>query len=158
MKAAEIYEKLKAEFGEDILSITEEGNSDPFILVNPVNLVDIMLFLRDESDLYFDYLANFSGVDLKDRFQVVYNLYSVNWKHSITIKIDLPRENPSVATLEKVWLTADWHERETWDLLGINFEGHHNQIRILNPYDWEGFPLRKDYVAPEFYHGIKVAY
>lgn len=156
MKAQEIYEKMKAEFGETILSIVAEGNSDPAIFVNPANIVDIMLFLRDESDLNFDYLNCLSGMELKDNMQIVYNLSSMKHKHNITIKVDLPKENPQIPTIEKVWLTADWHEREAWDMYGIKFEGHHNLIRILNPYDWEGYPLRKDYVTPEYYKGMKV--
>jgi NADH-quinone oxidoreductase subunit C len=156
MECNQIFESLKAEFSEDILSITEEGNSEPFITVNPANIVDIMLFLRDEEDMLFDYLSCLSAVDNKDNFLVVYNLYSIKHKHRLTVKAELPRENPAIASVEKVWLSADWHERESWDLMGINFEGHHNLIRILNPYDWEGYPLRKDYVTPEYYHGIKV--
>ena len=158
MIANDIFEKLKAEFSEDIISIVEEGNSDPFITVNPANLTDIMLFLRDEEGLKFDYLACVTGTDLKEELGVVYNLYSTQLNHAITIKVSVPKDNPIVPTLEKVWLTADWHERETWDLVGVKFEGHHNLIRILNPYDWEGHPLQKDYKQPEFYHGIKVAY
>lgn len=156
MECNQIFESLKAEFSEDILSITEEGNSEPFITVNPANIVDIMLFLRDEEEMLFDYLSCLSAVDNKDNFLVVYNLYSIKHKHRLTVKAELPRENPTIASVEKVWLSADWHERESWDLMGINFEGHHNLIRILNPYDWEGYPLRKDYVTPEYYHGIKV--
>lgn len=158
MKAQEILNRLKAEFGEDILSLTEEGISDAFITVKSENILDIMLFLRDETDLLFNYLSCLSGVDTKDNLQVVYNLYSVNHKHEIVIKVDLPKDNPKLHTVEKVWLSADWHERETFDMYGIVFEGHHNLIRILSPYDWEGHPLRKDYKEPEFYHGIKVGY
>lgn len=156
MKTNEIFEKLLAEFPEDIISLNEEGNSEPFIVIKPKNILDIMLYLRDEDGLCFDYLSCITGVDNKESFTVVYNLYSVSLKHRVTIKADLPKENPSIATMEKVWLTADWLERETWDLMGIDFAGHHNQIRILNPYDWEGFPLRKDYVTPEYYHGMRV--
>ncbi len=156
MNAQEINERLKAEFGTDILSFVEEGKSDPAISVNRTNIVDIMLFLRDESDLQFDYLSCLSGVELKDNLQVVYNLYSMNHKHRITIKADIPKDDPNIPTIEKVWLSADWHEREAWDMYGINFVGHHNMIRILNPYDWEGHPLRKDYVTPEYYNGMKV--
>jgi NADH-quinone oxidoreductase subunit C len=156
MNAQEINERLKAEFGTDILSFVEEGKSDPAISVNRNNIVEIMLFLRDESDLQFDYLSCLSGVELKDNLQVVYNLYSMNHKHRITIKADIPKDDPNIPTIEKVWLSADWHEREAWDMYGINFVGHHNMIRILNPYDWEGHPLRKDYVTPEYYNGMKV--
>jgi NADH-quinone oxidoreductase subunit C len=69
--------------------------------------------------------------------------------------VPLPRDNPRVASVEKVWKTADWHERETFDLLGVTFEGHHNLVRILCAEDWEGHPLRRDYVMPESYRGIK---
>lgn len=154
----QVYEILKKEFGEDILSFTEEPNSDPFIIVNSQNLTDIMLFLRDEEGLEFDYLSCLSGMDLKDNLGVVYHLFSVKHIHRITIKVEVPKEDPNVPTLEKVWLSADWHEREAFDMFGINFVGHHNLIRILAPYDWEGHPLRKDYKEPEEYHGIKVPY
>ncbi|OGU58663.1 MAG: hypothetical protein A2X64_09175 [Ignavibacteria bacterium GWF2_33_9] len=156
MKSNEIFERLIAEFPEDIISLNEDENSESFIYVNPRNIVEIMLFLRDENDLFFDYLSCLSGVDSKENLTVVYNLYSIQLKHRITIKADIPKENPSIATVEKVWLTADWHEREAWDLIGIKFEGHHNLIRILNPYDWEGHPLQKDYKTPEYYHGMRV--
>jgi NADH-quinone oxidoreductase subunit C len=76
-------------------------------------------------------------------------------KHWLIVKVPLPRDNPRVASVEKVWKTADWHERETFDLLGVTFEGHHNLVRILCAEDWEGHPLRRDYVMPESYRGIK---
>jgi NADH-quinone oxidoreductase subunit C len=65
---------------------------------------------------------------------------------------------PRIPTLENVYRTADWHERESFDLMGIEFEGHHNLIRILCAEDWEGHPLRKDYVMPEYYHDIPNAF
>ncbi len=154
----QVYDLLKKEFGEDILSFTEEPNSEPFVMVNPKNLTDIMLFLRDEKGLEFDYLSCLSGMEIKDNLGVVYHLFSVKHSHRITIKVEVSKENPDVPTLEKVWLSADWHEREAYDMFGINFVGHHNLIRILSPYDWEGYPLRKDYKGPEEYHGIKVPY
>lgn len=158
MTPTNIFEKLKKEFQDNIISLTEELNYEPFIRINPEQIVDIMLFLRDEDDLLFDYLACLSGVDNKETLGVVYHLYSLKYKHRITIKVDVPRDNPKVPSISKVWRTADWHEREAYDMFGIIFEGHDNLIRILNPYDWEGYPLRKDYKQPEEYHGLRVPY
>lgn len=158
MKPNEIYEKLKEEFGEDILDFVEEEHYDPFINVKPDKIRDICLFLRDGEDLDFDYLTLLSGMDLGENLGVVYHLYSLNIKHSIVLKLEVPKEKPDVPTVERVWRTADWHEREAYDMFGVNFAGHHNLIRILCPYDWEGFPLRRDYKEPEEYHGMKVPY
>jgi len=78
--------------------------------------------------------------------------------HKLTLKVLLPRDNPVVPSVERVWRAADWHEREAYDLFGIIFEGHHNLKRILLPEDWEGHPLRKDYKVQEYYQGMKVPY
>lgn len=158
MSANEIYEKLKAEFGEDIFSLTEDAANEAFIVVNPSRIVEISLYLRDESDMKFDYMVNLSGVDYGTNLTVVYHLYSIPLNQRIVLKVELDRENPNVPTVEKVWKTANWHEREAYDMFGIVFENHPFMVRILCPYDWEGYPLRKDYVQPETYHGIKVAY
>lgn len=158
MKPNDIYEKLKEEFGDDILDFVEEEHYDPFINVKPDKIKDICLFLRDGVDLDFDYLTLLSGMDQGENLGVVYHLYSLNIKHSIVLKLEVPKEKPDVPTVERVWRSADWHEREAYDMFGINFVGHHNLIRILCPYDWEGFPLRRDYKEPEEYHGMKVPY
>lgn len=159
MQAQEIFEKLQEKFGNDIVDFADAPPSDPFIVVNKEKIVDIALFLRDEDGLKFDYMSCLSGVQNKDNtFTVVYHLYSIYIKHRITLKAHLGEENPKIDTVEKVWRSADWHEREAYDMFGIIFEGHHNLIRILTPYDWEDYPLRKDYKAPDEYHGIKVPY
>ncbi|HAW07606.1 MAG TPA: NADH-quinone oxidoreductase subunit C [Bacteroidetes bacterium] len=154
----EIFDKLKIESGEEIISLNEDPGYEPSIKVEPTNLVDIMLFLRDEEGLEFDYPSCLSGVDLGANLGVVYNLYSMKRGHKITIKVEVPKEAPDVPSCELVWRSFDWHEREAYDLLGINFVGHHNLTRILLPDDWEGHPLRKDYVQPDYFHGMKVPY
>lgn len=158
MQANEIYEKLKGEFGEAILEFKDEAPSDPFIVVEAGKIFEVCHTLRDDEEFLFDYLTCLSGMDLKEGLQVVYHLYSFKLKHKIVIKANVPKEEPKLSSVENIWRAADWHEREAYDLYGIIFEGHHNLIRILNPYDWEGFPLRKDYKEPETYHGIKVPY
>lgn len=158
MNLNEIYDKLKTQFGDDILELISAPPSDPFIVIKPDNLVEIALYLRDSEDLQFDYLSNLSGMDYIENLGVVYHLYSIKFKHRLVLKIILDKGNPVVPSVERVWKTANWHEREAWDMFGIKFDGHPNLIRILSPYDWEGHPLRKDYQTPEFYHGIKVPY
>jgi NADH-quinone oxidoreductase subunit C len=158
MNTNEIFNTLKAEFGDAIIEIVEQEASDSFIVVSPDKIFDICHALRDKDEFKFDYMSLLSGMDLGDKIGVVYHLYSFELKHNVEIKTSVPKETPDIASVERIWRTADWHERETWDLFGINFTGHHNLIRILCPYDWEGFPLRKDYVQPDEYHGMKVPY
>jgi NADH-quinone oxidoreductase subunit C len=158
MTSKEIFDVLKETFGDDIIDFKEEAPSDPFITINSLKIFDVCLFLRDDVRMKFDYLSLLGGMDLKDKLGVVYHLYSIELKHSIVLKVELDREQPKVASVERIWRAADWHEREAYDMFGIIFEGHHNLIRILCAYDWEGYPLRKDYVTPEFYHGIPVPY
>ncbi len=156
MNSNEIFDKLKSEFGDDIISLTEEKNYDPYITVKRKNIKQICLFLRDIDGLNFDYLVNLTGMDWGKELGVVYHLYSISLKHRIVLKVFLSKENPVIPSVERCWKSANWHEREAWDMFGIQFENHPNHIRILCPYDWEGHPLRKDYVEQETYHGMRV--
>ncbi len=168
----EIFEILKAQFPDAVLGIDASLPTEPLISIDPLKIKDICVFLRDNDELKFDSLMLLSGVDdangtkTKDEqghdvitggtLSVYYHLDSVYLKHRVTLKVSAPRENPDVESVSYVWRSADWHEREAFDLLGINFLNHPNLIRILMPYDWEGYPLRKDYKNPEFYLGMKV--
>lgn len=158
MTSNEIYEKLKAEFGDDVISLTESKDSESFVLIKAPRITEVCLYLRDDASMQFDYMVNLSGMDYKTNLTVVYHLYSIALNHRIVLKVELETENPVVPTVEQVWKTANWHEREAYDMFGIQFEGHPFMMRILCPYDWEGYPLRKDYKEPDTYHGIKVAY
>lgn len=158
MQAQEIFDKLKEQFGESIISLTDSAPSDAFIIVAGDNLFDICQYLRDTDGMEFDYLVNLSALDLGENLASVYHFYSMNLKHRIVLKVIVPKDNPKVPSIETIWRTADWMEREAFDMIGIIYEGHHNLIRILSPYDWEGYPLRKDYVTPEEYHGMRVPY
>jgi NADH-quinone oxidoreductase subunit C len=151
----EIFEALKARFGESILELSEAG-FDPSIRVAPTALVEICLFLRDEAGFEFDCLSNESGVDYpkRDEIEVVYHLYSYVHCHGVALKTATPRDDARLPTVEGVWKTANWMEREIYDLLGVHFDGHTDLRRIMMPEDWVGHPLRKDFVEPEEYHGI----
>lgn len=159
MTPEQIHQKLQEKFGDDILELNAEV-LDPFIKINPARIFEISQFLKDDSDLNFTSLMCLSGMDYgaEDSLGVVYNLHSIKKKHKITIRVDLPRDNPTVPSVETIWRTADWHEREAYDLFGIQFEGHRDLRRILCPDDWEGYPLRKDYIVQEYYNGIRVPY
>jgi NADH-quinone oxidoreductase subunit C len=151
----EIFAALEARFGDSILELSEAG-FDPSIRVSPAALVEICLFLRDEEGFEFDCLSNESGVDYpkRDEIEVVYHLYSYVHCHGVVLKAATPRDDARLPTVEGVWKTANWMEREIYDLLGVHFDGHTDLRRIMMPEDWVGHPLRKDFVEPEEYHGI----
>ena len=160
MTSQEIYTRLKEEFGESIPSL-EEVVGDSYILVIPEAIADVGHYLAEDEALAFDSLMCLSGVDLNAKdtdLAVVYHLYSMNHRHKVVLKTLVPKEDPHLPTVEHIWKTAQWHEREAYDLYGIIFENHSDLRRILLPDDWEGYPLRKDYQEPEFYRGMRVPY
>jgi NADH-quinone oxidoreductase subunit C len=124
--------------------------------VSPGAIVEVCRFLRDEPSLNFQVLSDLTALDWpkEEKIQIVYHLYSYAEKHQIVLKVDLPRDNPKIATVEGVWKVANWFEREVYDLFGVFFEGHTDLRRIMLPEDWVGYPLRKDYVEQEEYDGI----
>lgn len=116
-------------------------------------LVEVVTLLRDHKDAAYVMPVFVTAVDYPDRepqeprFDVVYALRSLLHNDICRLIVQVPEAAPRVPTLEKVFAGMDWHERETYDLLGIQFDGHHDLQRILLPDDWEGHPLRKDYVS-----------
>lgn len=158
-----LIKDIQAKFGDSNIQVIEGAKQDT-IVVNVAVLVELCQYLRDAKAYYFDFLSNITAVDYypENRFALVYNLASLPYQTQLTIRVELPVENreadnlPEVPTVSEVWRTADWHEREAFDLMGIYFKGHTDLRRILLPDDWEGFPLRKDYEDPESYHGIRV--
>lgn len=155
----EIYELLKSEFGASILEHDETS-----IIVDTLSMDKIAEYLKNSRELSFDSLMCLSGVEEpkdkksedEDKLSVYYHLHSLSLKHKLTIKVATPKRNPEVESVEKVWACAGWHEREAYDLLGIKFIHNSDLRRILLPDDWEGHPLRKDYVTPEMYNGMQV--
>ena len=137
-------------------SLDGEQNSD-WIQLKPENWFEIAKFLKEDPDMYFDSLQCNTGFDLSDGvLESRYNLHSMKHLHSIEIRIKVNIDNPDIPSVESIWRVADWFERETYDMFGINFTGHRDLRRILLPEDWDGWPLRKDYQEQETYHGIVV--
>lgn len=154
MELSDIHARLTQRFGDAVAPLAAPEAGDPWIGVRAAEFHDICQFLRDEADLAFDYLRLISAVDTTDRFASVYHLYSYTHGHGVTLHVDLPREAPEVASVADLWPTADWHEREAYDLMGVVYAGHPALTRIFLPDDWPGHPLRKDYQSPQEYHGI----
>ena len=174
MTPADIVANLEARFGPKIKSKNLEA-IDPFVVVEPADLVDVCRHLRDDPALRFDLLNCISGVDylevdpkkaakagFEPHFEVVYHLHSFTHRHRFVLKLILPRwkdgkvgELPEVPSVTSLWGAADWHEREVYDLSGVWFTGHPDLRRILLAEDWVGHPLRKDYEFPLEYHGIR---
>ncbi len=175
MKAEEIHQLLVDTFGIGKITGSNFTAKDPWIEVAAAVIVDVARFLKHDERLQFDHLNNLTGVDYCEpdpkkaakfnhppHIEVVYHLTSYSLRHRITVKVKVARWKdeatkslPEVPTVSNVWAIADWHEREAYDLVGINFTGHPNLRRILCPEDWEGHPLRKDYEFPLEYHGIR---
>lgn len=155
MGAGEIYERLERRFPGKVSGFKGDI-TDPYLHVDPQAIVEVSRYLRDEPELKFEVLSDLTALDWpkEEKIQVVYHLYSYTHRHQIVLKVDLPREAPRVATVEGVWMAADWMEREVFDLFGVVFEGHSDLRRIMLPEDWVGHPLRKDYVEQEEYDGI----
>jgi NADH-quinone oxidoreductase subunit C len=161
MNFEQIAAHIKASLGEEIILSADENASPKAIIINAENLVEVMAFLQADDQLYFDSLSCVTGLDNgpeENSMEMIYNLYSIPYHHHLMVKVRLERENPAVDSLTSLWKTADWHERETYDLLGIHFNNHPDLRRILLPADWEGHPLKKDYQEQEYYRGVKVEY
>jgi len=148
MESLNIAEKIKENFPDEVLEI-KEFRGQVSVTLRKNRIRDIARYLHDDPDLYFDYLIDVCGVDYlgkKDkRFEVVYQLYSIKHRQALRLKAEVSGEDPTIDSVTSVWLGADWHEREAFDLYGIRFNGHPDLRRILLPEDWEGHPLRKDY-------------
>jgi NADH-quinone oxidoreductase subunit C len=163
-------ELLRKEHADAVVDAVTTGRH-PYVEVTADGLHDACLTLRDHADLLYDCCHLISGVDRPDQGQieVVYHLVSYArlpddayrkragkndpW---VALKVRVPRDEPEVPTVADVWTGADWHERETYDLMGVIFTGRAELRRILLPEDWPGHPLRKDWEFPVGYHGVPI--
>ena len=127
------------------------------ILVSPANWAEISTLLKNESELDFDYLMCISSYDKGDNktYGAAYNFFSLKKQHYLEVRVDT-EDGTAIPSVTSLWQTANWHEREAYDMMGIQFEGHPNLKRILLSDDWEGYPLRKNFKEPDYYHGMPV--
>lgn len=175
MNIQEVHSILLEKFGAEIVGSEPKKATDSWIQVAAESIVDVGRFLKDDSRLSFDHLNDLCGVDYLEpdpkkapkfghepHVEVVYHLTSMKYHHLLKLKVSVPRwkndvpgQLPVVPSVSGVWGIANWHERETYDLVGIDFAGHPNLRRILCPEDWVGHALRKDYEFPLEYHGVR---
>ncbi|HME59826.1 MAG TPA: NADH-quinone oxidoreductase subunit C [Candidatus Binatia bacterium] len=155
MHAKDIYAALEQQFPGKVGNFKADA-LEPYLTVEGYSIVEVCRFLRDSAGLDFQVLSDLTALDWpkEEKIQVVYHLFSYAHNHQVVLKVDLPRDNPKIATVEGVWKVANWFEREVYDLFGVIFEGHSDLRRIMLPEDWIGYPLRKDYVEQEEYDGI----
>lgn len=161
MSFEEIIAIVKKETGEDTVLKAEPEAVQPVLTIATHKIDEVCTLLRDHPQLYFDYLSCLTGIDngtTANTMEVIYHLNSIPFQRQIVVKVLLNREKPEVPTVSKVWQSANWHEREAYDMFGIVFLNHPDLRRILMPADWVGYPLRKDYQPQETYHEIKVKY
>ncbi|MBI4713334.1 MAG: NADH-quinone oxidoreductase subunit C [Planctomycetes bacterium] len=151
MNIQEIADKLKGRFGDSV-EFVPVATGDSFIMVKRESLIPEARFLHETPELYFDSLMCLTGVDYPDNFTVVYHLFSTRHLHKLVLKVSGAKDS-LVQSVSGIWPTANWFERETYDLLGVKFDNHPNLTRILLPDDWTGHPLRKDYQYPKTYQG-----
>lgn len=154
---------LSTEIDPQVVKNTIENSTPPMLQINTEQLLKVCQVLHRHEDLYFDFLQCISGVDNgveQGTMEVIYHLHSIPFNIFLALQVIIPRPEgsqlASVPSVSSIWRTADWLERETYDLMGIQFTKHPDLRRILLPADWEGYPLRKDYQVQEYYHGVKV--
>lgn len=153
MDRSALVDEVRKRFGERILEADLEA-TDPHIRIAAADWPDLARFLCEDCGL--DYLSCLSAIDRGDDLEAIYHLERMDADRlGIAVRIAVSRDDPRIPSVEKIWRTADWHEREAFDLMGIVFSGHHNLVRILCAEDWEGHPLRKDYRSPDYYHGVR---
>lgn len=143
--------KFEAEWEEELSRLTLPAEQ----------ILPVCEFLWKNPATYFDSLSCLTAIDQGSeagKMEVIYTLYSIPNHLTLHLRVILDRSSPTISSVSSIWRTADWHEREAFDLLGVQFSGHPDLRRILLPEDWEGHPLRKDYVEQSKYHGIQVKY
>lgn len=137
---------IREAFPEAIQDV-DDFRDELTVYIDPPQLADVAAFIRDEPGLLYNYLVSVVGVDYLPeypRFAVAYHVYSMLYNRNIRLKVRL-EDGEKVPSVTPVWPTANWQEREAYDMFGIEFENHPDLRRILMPDDWDGHPQRKDY-------------
>ena len=149
----QVNDFLISKFKNSIKSISESNS----LLVEVESWEKVAEFIKNNKKMQFDYLMSITSYDLEDgsKYGLAYNFYSTKLKEYLEIRIEVV-ETFKIPSIANLWRAADWHEREAFDLMGIQFKNHPDMKRILLPSDWEGHPLRKDYKTPEYYNGMPI--
>ncbi|WP_420581876.1 NADH-quinone oxidoreductase subunit C [Reichenbachiella sp.] len=158
MTTEEFKNLIASKIGEDAVLSIDENATPTALVIDSSKVEEVMTLLKDDEASFCDLLSCLTAIDNGvevNTMEVIYNLYSIPLEHSVMIKTVIPRENPEIATVSHLWQTANWHEREAFDLFGIIFNNHPDLRRILMPADWGGHPMRKDYEEPATYRGMK---
>lgn len=153
MNINEVYTEVKKFFPDKLSEVVTSGQLSYFYFDREI-IKELFLVLRDKIGMEYKHLSYIAAVDMKDRFELVYCLYSYRWNSIIHLKTRLPRENPVIKSISDLYVAAEWHEREAYDLMGIIFDEHPDLRRIMMPDDFEGHPLRKDFKEKDNYHGM----
>lgn len=158
MTAEEFKNLIDSKIGEGVVLSIDENAKPKAIVIDSTKVEVVMALLKDDGSSFCDLLSCLTAIDNgseANTMEVIYNLYSIPLEHSIMVKTILSRERPEIESVSHLWKTADWHEREAYDLFGITFNNHPDLRRILMPADWEGHPMLKDYEEPATYRGMK---
>ncbi len=139
----EVLEELKSEFGDKIVEAEVKRERRLRIKIKGDDILDIADYLKNKLD--FDHLSSIAAVEYPERFEVVYHIWSYSRKVLIQVNAEVDKESARILSLTPLWKSADWHEREAYDMMGIIFEGHPNLKRMFLPEEFEGHPLRKDF-------------
>ncbi len=155
LTAEQIHAAVAVRFGDAVSALAPPAK-DPFFTVKAEAIVEVCRFVKSEPSLAFDFLEDLTAVDApkENQIRVVYHLWSYQHRHGIVLKVEAERARPIVPSVEAIWKTADWMEREVYDLFGVAFTGHPDLRRIMMPDDWIGHPLRKDYQEAGGYEKI----
>jgi NADH-quinone oxidoreductase subunit C len=141
----EVESRVRAQFGDDLLAF-EDQHGHAVATVTRERYHDVVRFLRDEPELAFDFLDFTAAVDFDDRFEVVTHLHSLAHHHDVRVKVPLAKDDAVCPTISDLFPGANWHERETMEMFGIDFAGHPLPVKLLLSEPFEGYPLRKDFV------------
>ncbi len=141
--------KLREKFGDAIRDVSEY-RGELSVDVDREVVLDVCRMLKDDPDFQFDHLsyvscADWSAQGKTPRYTVYWDLYSVPRTHRVRVRAAVPEEDPTVSSVTSIWRSANFMEREAFDMFGVIFQGHPDLRRILMPDDWEGHPLRKDF-------------
>ena len=157
-----LNEAIQARAGPALLATQPTVDQIPTFWITKEKIHDLLRYVKNEIDRPYKMLYDLTGIDERVRshregqpasdFTAVYHLYSFDRNAYLRFKVPLSERRPSVPTITDLWPSADWYERETWDLLGIRFDGHPHLVRLIMPRDWEGHPLRKDHPS----HGTEL--